>query len=468
LISDLVLAVGSLVLAGWVGVYVMRRAAADYGLDAFEEYELTKAARWLRGEPLYTDPNDEPFPTAYPPLHYWLLALCLKWGGMSFVVGRIPSLAATAATIAVGAAAVRRGSGTWLGPWLFAALFLSMHVLTGKWFELCKNDSLLVALLAVAMAAGEHRTWSEVVASSSALWLASLTKQNAPLFVLPLLAAHVLNGRWRWGVAWAGGMTVFIGLSYAALAAASHGAFWHWVFGWPAAHGVSPVAGLARVWTAVWRHGWGILPAAIVALVLRPRDRWTWVLLVSLAVAWMGMSKRGGIPNHLYPAALAAAVVLSRDLAWLWHWAAARRTPVLWKSLAALGLVTITWPGMPRRRDFRWIERRQAEAVAWRDAVRKLPGRVLVAHHALLAAQAGAQVCFSDQIWQFPGLVLPQTARRALSEGEFDWLVLGPDPTDSRVPGWADLVTRRYGFAGALDAPFISGVLPARLYFLKR
>jgi hypothetical protein len=125
-------------------------------------------------------------------------------------------------------------------------------------------------------------------------------------------------------------------------------------------------------------------------------------------------------------------------------------------------------PGLPWRRDFRWLWRRAQETQEWVQAVRRLNGRVAVGHHRVLARQAGAGCFFSDLILEFPGLVVPAGVRERMAGKHFDYLILGTDPATSPTPGWHDLVTAHYVAAGELACPNRSGVLPRRLYIAGR
>jgi hypothetical protein len=466
--------------------YIALRSVQPYPLDAFEEHQLRKAVHWAEGGGLYGSPASEPLPEAYPPLYFWLLGLWTRVFALGFFSQRLISLLALLGLVVCGwlslpkpAASVlepaTRPTATGVAVLVYITALLGLHAATGKSYEVGKPDALLAFFVAVAALAGEHRTWREVIVGSAAVWLAAMTKQNGPLFLAPMCLAHVFNGRWRWAVGWGASMSVWIGGSYLLLGAATGGNFFHWVFVWTAGHGVDWRVGIEMTATAVLKRGPALIPILAGSLWLRPRCRWTWCLATALSVAWMGMSKAGGRENHLLPAAVFGAILLGRWAALTWstteNGVPCTRYSVLgaqcslarqWGVLAAIAFVL--YPGIPTRRDFRWLDRRAAEVGAWTAAVRELPGRVAVSHHKLLADRASAECFFSDLILEFPGLVVPASVADRIRGREFDYLVLADDPATSTTAGWATLVAENYRPAGLLDFTNRSDLLPRRLY----
>jgi hypothetical protein len=473
------------VASGWILTYVLYRCVQPYPLDAFEEYQIQKANAWLDGKSLYGTPEETRFPEAYPPLYFWVLGPWLRLFGESFVAARLLSLAALAGIVGCGSWALRDATAPRVARLAFVTVLLSLHPLTAKFYEVAKPDGLLTMFLAFAIVTGEHRTWAEVLASSGAMLLASLTKQNAPLFVVPLCVAHAVNGRWRWGAVWGATMAVCVGASYVVLDWSHEGNFNHWVFHWTAGHGVSLAQGFERTLRTIVFRAPVLLILLAGSLMVRPRCRFTWCLVCSLAIGFMGMSKSGGIANHFMPAAFVGAVIVAE---WLAGWLAdrakdemtrspgmvARSAPTLthrvrvpsWlgrcAAFAVLG--AIVWPGLPARRDFRWVAQRRDELADWTHAIRRLEGRVAVSHHGLIARNAGAESFFSDLILQFPGLAVPDAVRRRIRSQEFDYLVLVNDPRECPTAEWARLIAESYEFAGGLEFRDRSALLPRRVY----
>jgi hypothetical protein len=459
--------VGSVAVCAWLAGYILFRSFQTHPLDAFEEYELQRASRWLEGIPLYGSPEAEAFPEAYPPLYFWVLAGWTRVVGESWFALRSLSLLALAGVIFAMCWAQRELVERRLARLISITVLLTLHALTGKWFEVGKPDTLLAMFLAIGIVTGEHRSWREAAVSTLALWLASLTKQNAPLFVLPLAAAHLKAGRWRWAVGWGAAMSLFVGGSYALLDWSSAGQFFHWVFVWTARHSTDVSGGAERLWQALVTRGPILLVVLGVSFMSNWRCRWTWCLVTALGVALLGMSKQGGLENHLLPTAFIGAVIAGRWIGELWSKATVSNV-WRWRLAALPALALAVWPGLPRASDFRWIAKRAREAEEWTEAVRRLPGRVAVSHHMLLARQAGAECPFSDLILKFPGLVVSSTVGDEISSQRFDYLVLAADPEKSSTPGWSELVSAHYTPCGELDCPDRSGVLPRRLYVARR
>jgi hypothetical protein len=266
-------------------------------------------------------------------------------------------------------------------------------------------------------------------------------------------------------------MSIMIGGSYGLLDLMSHGHFHQWVFTWTARHGMDAWHGVSRMLHAAATRGPVLFVLLIGTMITRPKCRWTWCLAAAVGLAILGMSKRGGLENHLYPAVLVAAVITGRWVGSVWlgtrRWRLRDRTQYSvpstpWAAIAIL--LAVMWPGLPLRRDFRWVARRDKETREWVQTVRRLDGRVAVGHHLLLARQAGAECVFSDLILQFPGLAVPTPVRDLIASRQFDYLILGADPSTSPTPGWGDLIADHYTAAGELDCPNRSGVLPRRVY----
>ncbi len=492
---------GCCAVCAWTFAYIVYRAIQAYPLDAFEEFELLKATRWAQGFPLYADPAAEAFPTAYPPLHYWMLAAWTGCFGASLLAARALSGLAMLGVVAVGFWELRDAAYPARARLLFLTLLLAFDSFVGKWFELCKSDALLALFLSIAIATGRQRSWGEAAGSTLAIVLAALTKQNAPLFIAPIAVALGLAGRWRWAAAWAIGTALAVSLVYAALGWSSGGNFFDWVFVWTSRHGFSLASGLRRAFAVTATRAPLTVGVLAGGAILRARCRWTWCLAAAWVVGVLGMAKRGGLENHLLPAAVITALVAARGLAWGWSAArdggtARERDRPCGRGIsgrllrirsACAGIVgsllasrrarrgfvlavlgALVWPGLPRVRDFRWVVRRADEADQWVQAVRRFGGRIAVGHHALLAHRAGAECFFSDLILEFPALRVADSVAARIAAEEMDYLLLEADPARSRTPGWPRLVLAHYTPAGELDTPNRSGLLPRRLYMARR
>jgi hypothetical protein len=444
----------------WIGVFVILRALRAYPLDAFEEYELHKAMDWWQGTPIYGPASNEPYPEAYPPLYLWILGVWQQCFGHSFVVPRSLSLFALAGLIGAGWWALDSGN-RWLTRIVFLATLLSCHALVARSFEVGRLDTVFVFFVSIGVVAARHRTTPEVVASSLGLWLASLTKQNAPIILVAIVLWHFVEGRRRWAFAWGSVMVLIVAGSYAILNWASGGRFWGWVFVWTAGHGVDVVAGLRSTGMALfsrWPVGACIL---LVGLAVRRRCLWTWCVVSALALAAIGLSKVGGRESHLMPFAFCGSLALATWFSDWWE-----RQPARWVLVLLFGATV--WTALPMGRDLRWLEKRTVETSDWVAAVRDLHGRVAVSHHFLLAERAGADCFFSDLILKFRGLEVPSDVRSRIEAQEFDYLVLGTNPEATETSGWSALIEENYDSVGRLHFSNVARVLPDRVFRARR
>lgn len=444
-----------------IAAFIAYRSVQQYPLDAFEEYEIHKAVRWSQGAALYGTAQSELLPEAYPPLYFCLLRVFQTGLGDTFLASRAMSLVATAGVIACGFCWLRGTGSNGIGRLAFLTAFLSFDGLVARCFDVGKPDMLFGSLLALTLVTARHRNAAEAIACSVGLYLACLTKQNGVLFLVPIALWHFVEGRRIWAIGWGAGIASAIAISYLALEWYTEGNFLRWVFYWTAGHGVDFAGGLSQFARTVSLHAPALWIFGFGAMAFRPRNICTWCLFVAIVVAIMGLSKAGGRDNHLLPLAFAGALIVGEWSAELWS-----HNRVRWVLVAALWLVMI--PGLPGRRDFRWIGKRAAETTAWVDAVRNLDGRVAVSHHWLLARRADADCFFSDLILQFRGLVIPDAIAQSIERQEYDYLILCESPERVRTPGWRDLIERNYCETGSLPFQNISQVLPDRVYRSRR
>src|SRR5262249_31318970 len=153
----------------WIAAFILYRSVQPYPLDAFEEYELHKAIRWVDGAELYGTPGAEPFPEAYPPLYFLTLGGWQWLFGPSFLTQRTLSLVALAATLACGLWGLSDLPSRHLGRLVFVAGFLSLHTLCARFFEVGKPDMVFTLFLAAAIVTGRHRNVMEVTISFLAI-----------------------------------------------------------------------------------------------------------------------------------------------------------------------------------------------------------------------------------------------------------------------------------------------------------
>ena len=160
------------------------RVGFPYDLEWMEGGMLLHSHRVLEGKALYVEPRAEFIPYIYPPLYAWVVALVGKAVGLSYAVGRSVAFLGTLAGAAALVVAVRKEGASWAFGLGTAALFLSGYDESGGFYDLVRNDGLLVGLLGWALVAAR---WGWIRTAGILLTLAFATKHNAALFGLPVL-----------------------------------------------------------------------------------------------------------------------------------------------------------------------------------------------------------------------------------------------------------------------------------------
>ena len=186
-----VMAIGVAVLLGRT---VSGRLSYPYDLEWMEGGMLAHGARVAAGEALYVLPSADFIPFIYPPLYPWLLgALSTLGWPLDYPLGRGISLVGVVVATAALVLALRTekvGWGLALGG---GALFLSTYDSSGAFFDLVRNDGLLIGLIATAMLA-VRTGWLRV--GGVLLTAAFLTKHTAALYGLVALWWLVQHHGW--------------------------------------------------------------------------------------------------------------------------------------------------------------------------------------------------------------------------------------------------------------------------------
>lgn len=185
-----VLQVALVALAVFHVATLMYHAAATvafpYDLDYGEGYVLNDALRLARGEPIYVDPQQFPMVRSpYPPLFPAVWALWTPWAGPVFWPGRVQSLAALLAIVAVVVWNARSGgAGRWAVLAAGAVVVASPFVY--QWAPYARVDLLGLAFGAGGVAVAHRvRDWPGVVGSALLCLAALWTKQS---YVAPIAA----------------------------------------------------------------------------------------------------------------------------------------------------------------------------------------------------------------------------------------------------------------------------------------
>jgi len=184
---------------------IAHRITFPLDLEWMEGGMLCHALQVVRGRPIYGPPSADFISFLYTPFYPVVVGLIGKVIGLSYLLGRVVSVAAFAGACALAFLAVRRHAGTTamgvLGGTVTVGLICSAFPHTGAWFDLVRNDSLYLFLTvsALYLLLYYHQQWRWVGLAGLCMGLAFLTKQTASVFVLASgLALLLLNWRMLW------------------------------------------------------------------------------------------------------------------------------------------------------------------------------------------------------------------------------------------------------------------------------
>ena len=304
-----------------------RRWGYPLDLEWMEGGMLCHALRVMEGHGLYQPPSVAFIPYLYTPLYPYLLAGLGKLFGLSYGLGRALSwcglLVACAVLVriiwretpvALGGR-VGRGLLALLGLGLFAASF--PH--TGAWYDLVRNDSLYLGLVAsgLYLLAYHQASAVKVLLAGVLLGLAFLTKQTSSIFILFAGAATLLLS-WRRlvllvpSVGLVAGVTVLVGNHLSA------GWLWRYTFELHQGHDLRA----DWLWPKTELRWLKLMPASAVVVGLwmayglwcalrtrrlprgdaRARAFWFALVPVGVAVSAVGFSTQWAVENAFIPA----------------------------------------------------------------------------------------------------------------------------------------------------------------------
>ena len=284
---------------------VLGRVNHEFDLEWMEGGMLLHAARVAEGLPLYVTPSTEFIPFIYPPMYPWIVG-GLSWLGLplDYSLGRVVSVLGVALAGLVLALAVRKEGGGWPLALGGAALFWATYPACGAFFDLVRNDGVLLGFLAASLLAVRC---GAVRIGGLLLTAAFLTKHTAALYGLCSLwwLNHHLGRRSAlsfvcWSVLPALIATVW-------LTVGSGGLFWTYVIDVPAAH---PFVAERFFWTAPkelvmalpWMVGATLLARFVLGRSLDRGHRF-WFVHGAMAVFLSALMRghHGGYTNVLMP-----------------------------------------------------------------------------------------------------------------------------------------------------------------------
>ncbi len=328
----LLLAAAAVAQLYWV---FLSRLTYPLDIEWMEGAMLVHAHRIMHGQALYAPPSVDFVSFLYTPLYPALLAIVGRLTGLSYTLGRVLSVLGTSAALGalVYAAWIRTKDkvGALTAGMAAAAAFAMAFPFCGAWFDLVRNDSLWLGLVAWALVllCGKRDDFVKTASASALMVAAFFTKQTAAPMALAAAGALLVTGRWRRALLF-GLMTAVPSVLLVLLAnKITDGWFWIYIYRLHQSHPVfwdriwpkTPVAILENQWPL-----WGALIAAFALAGWKrkiDKDMVYWLLmgLAGLAVASVGSATQGAyknanIPGVFFPAmaaAVAVATVLQLD-----------------------------------------------------------------------------------------------------------------------------------------------------------
>jgi len=227
----------------WLSLAALR-CAYPSELEWMEGGMVAHAVRLEQGQPIYAPPSLDFVPFFYTPGYpalMWLLAPL--FGGLSLTVGRVISISATLALLALIYHSVQRElslasrGGPALSPLsrrLYALLgvgiYMGLYRTTGAFYDIARPDSLAALLTALVIYLGRSSEGARSALIAAALMsLAFFTKQTASVFYLAV-GLYWLTRSLRDGLIYLLGTLSLCAAGCYVLNQQSDGAFWSYIF----------------------------------------------------------------------------------------------------------------------------------------------------------------------------------------------------------------------------------------------
>jgi hypothetical protein len=329
----LVAALPALVQLFWHARLFAGRATFPLDLEWMEGGVLLHAQRIAQGKGIYVEPSLDFIPFLYTPLYPALLALLSFVLPLGYLLGRLVSIAAFTAALALVVVTSmgeaqdrwRRGLAALAGLGGAGAIAASF-AFTGYFYDLVRADSLLLALEALALwLALRGQGWRSAALAGLLVALGFFAKQTATVvgvgIGLGLLVANARRGL-VYGLAAAATLAAGIGL----LVKTSGGWFWTYIFKLHQSHAFRKEAITDIALPFTQQFAWPLFLALVLAsagLALSRKLRRSDAILLLTAVAGeiaalVGFATQWADSNAFIPAiffpAFATAVLAARLL----------------------------------------------------------------------------------------------------------------------------------------------------------
>ena len=388
--------VAALYLAAYVGVG-LARIGYPYELEWFEGTSLDLLRRILAGQSIYVAPSIDFIPHIYTPLYFYVSAELAKCTGVGFLPLRLVSFVSSIGCFALLFVLARRESGSAASGLVAAGFFAACFRFSGAWYDIARVDSLALLLLLGAVLVMRHRATLGAAFLAGALGLlAFFTKQtSAPMLgALALYGAYSARGAARLALP----IVLAVGVTTGTwmFDRATDGWFRYYALAIPG-QGTMPhsIRWLMRFWIRDVPH---------VAIALAGSAWWLgrlWerrqlgdlgffglLLMAAGFSAWSGRIHAGGYDNVLIPLdawlAVTSAVAV-HDLRKGGSTGSPSAAARIVGLLAVAQLAILAYD--PRAQIPGALDVEAGNRAV--EAIRRLPGDVLVAHHPYLAVLAG-------------------------------------------------------------------------------
>jgi hypothetical protein len=331
-VAALVLAaIPALVQLGWHARLFAGRVAYPLDLEWMEGGVLVHAQRLAQGKGIYVAPSVEFVPFLYTPLYPALLALLSFILPLGYTLGRVVSLVAFAAALAMivlatsGEASGRARKLLALAAGVGGAgAVAASFAFTGHFYDLVRSDSLLLACEASALwLAFRGHTWRSAAGAGVLIALGFFAKQTATIVGIGI-GVGLLVANWRRGLVYGAAAAVALAAGIGLLVKTSGGWFWTYIFKLHQSHAFRKEAVSDIAWPFTQQFAWPLFVALVLATVglalsrkLRRSDAILWAAALSGEIAALiGFATQWADSNAFIPAiyfpALAAAVLVAR------------------------------------------------------------------------------------------------------------------------------------------------------------